>query len=275
MKIRIIAPLVTCMLAFSVHADIQSHLPSSLELAQDIQAAEWSLKHSSVARTIDNSVLDNSMQSLQRAREEMALGNLRTAKEWLRKASVPLARMNDSAMTGKHPDPLAYKLEIRETLLSLLPVAEKIAAEKSASDAFVRQAREAIVESDKLLQAGQTDAARERLDTAYLAVQERIAGLRRGDAFTLPVADAAQPEKWQDGLNRVEERRAISRYLMIEARAEGNDTRALQTGLQLAEAIVTDASMLAQDRQWGRALEKLELAYAQYESSWRTAGVEW
>ena len=43
----------------------------------------------------------------------------------------------------------------------------------------------------------------------------------------------------------------------------------------MAEATVTDATRYALEKQWGRALEKLDLAYAQYETSWRAAGIDW
>ena len=273
MKTRITTTLIACLMSFGANAEIQQSPPTHSEISHEINVADWSLKHSSVSANINNNVLDKSMQSLQRARVELDNGNLRTAREWIRRASQPLAQMNDT--NGKHPDPIAHKLEIRDTLQSLLPVAEQIAQEKSASTAFIAAARQAIARSDALLQERRLDAAREVLDEAYLSVQQHIADLRRGDAFYLPAPRTASAADWIDGLNRVEERRAISRYLVIEAHAEGNDLLSLESGLQIAEATVTDATRYALEKQWGRALEKLDLAYAQYETSWRAVGVDW
>lgn len=275
MKIRIIIALSASLLAFTAKADIRPHDSAHKEVSKEIEVTEWTLNHSSVARTITTDVLDKSMSGLQRARQELDNGNLRTAREWIRKASQPLVRMDDAAMTGKHPDPLAYKLEIRETLQSLLPVAERIAAEKSAPADFIVAARAALSRGDALLQSRQFDAARAVLENADLDVRHRLAELLRGDYFYLAVPRTARAEDWLDGLSRIEERRVISRYLMIEAESEGADILPLQSGLQIAEATVAQAELFAQDMQWARALDKLDSAYAQYEATWRAVGVDW
>jgi len=273
MKTRIATTLIALLISVGAAADIKQTALTRSDISHEIDVADWSLKHSSVSARISKNVLDSSMLSLQRAREELDNGNLRTAREWIRRASQPLAQMNDT--TGKHPDPVAYKLEIRDTLQSLLPVAEQVAAEKSASTAFIADARQDIARSDALLQERRLDAAHEVLEEAYRRVQQRIADLRHGDVFYLPAPRTASAADWLDGLNRVEERRTISRYLLIEAQAEGNDLQTLESGLQMAEATVTEATRYALEKQWGRALEKLDLAYAQYETSWRAAGVDW
>lgn len=275
MENRIISALSACLLSFSVYAEYQPIAAAHKEISHEIEVTAWSLRHSSVARTIAHNVMDNSMNSLQRAREELDNGNLRTAREWIRKASQPLVQMDEAAMAGKHPDPLAYKLEIRDTLQSLLTVAERIAAEKSAPGDFIAAARAALSRGDTLLESRQFEAARAVLENAYLDVQQRIAELRRGDSFYLAAPRTARAEDWLDGLRRIEERRAISRYLIIEAQSDGADILPLQSGLQLAEATVTQAEQLAQDKQWEHALDKLDTAYAQYEASWRSVGVDW
>lgn len=275
MKKALATLISACFIAVTAHADSKHNHDAFKEVSHEIDFTAWSLQHSSLSKTINKYVLDGSLSSLQRAQEELGLGNLRTAREWIRKASVPLVQMQEDAMAGKHPDPLAYKLEIRETLSSLLPVAEQIAAEKSSATDFIDAARSAMTKSDALLKTGQFDTARTLLEQTYAAVQQQIAELRRGDFFYLTATRTARPEDWLDGLNRIEERRAISQYLIIEAQSEGTDTLPLQSGLQLAEATVADAAQLALDKQWAQALEKLDLAYAQYETSWRAAGVDW
>lgn len=276
MKAKIAALLSAALISMTAAAEIyRPQTTTSNEILHEIEVVSWSLKHSSMAGTIDNYVMDNSTQSLQRAREEVANGNLRTAREWVRKASQPLAHMDQDAMNGKHPDPLAYKLEIRDTLASLLPVAERIAVEKSASTDFIEQARRAMEQSDALLQAQQSDSARALLEKAYRDVQAKVAEMRSGDSFYLPTSRTASAANWLDGLNRIEERRAISRYLLIEAQSEGADTLPLKSGIQIAEATVDLAARLALEKQWERAIDTLELAYAQYETSWRAAGVDW
>lgn len=248
---------------------------SAAEVAKAIELAEWSYGRSSLASVIDSAVVDKAKVLLDRSRNELAQGKVRTARELVDRAMEPLAAMREGAMDGKHPDPLLYKEGLRQTLLALLPEAQRIAHEKRASDTFVAEARAAVERSDASLAEGRGEAARQTLKTAYETLQRRLAGLRSGDDFYLAIPLLPASEQWSDGLRRIEERRIISQYLLIEAQSSGLDIAALQSGIQRAEETVADAEQLATQSRWTTALEKLELAYVQYEDSWRTAGVEW
>lgn len=245
------------------------------EVARAIEWAEWSLERSSLAPVIDKHVMDNSTRLLERSREELVAGNVRTARELVDRAMAPLAEMRPESMSGRHPDQLNYKEGLRQTLLSLLPEARRIAREKRAADAFVDEAQAAVERSDAMLAAGDHEAARRALAQAYESVLQRVAGLRSGDDFYLAIPQLPEPEQWSDGLRRIEERRIISQYLMIEAEYSGLDIAALESGVRRAEEVVADAERLATQSSWSPALEKLELAYVLYEDSWRSAGVEW
>lgn len=266
------------------YAEAQSLTPpasastdSAAEVAKAIELAEWSYERSSLSAVIESNVVDNALKALERSRTELAQGNVRTARELADRAMAPLAEMRVDAMSGKHPDQRLYKEGLRQTLLSLLPEAQRIAREKRASDAFVAEARAAVERSDALLARGDgdADAARQALVAAYEAVQQRLAGLRSGDDFYLAIPQLPQTEQWSDGLRRIEERRIISQYLLIEAEQSGLDVAALQSGIRQAEETVAAAERLATQSRWATAMEQLELAYVQYEDSWRTAGVEW
>jgi len=253
----------------AVHAD------SAAEVAKAIEQAEWSFSRSSLAPVIEINVMDKSRGLLERSRQELAQGKVRTARELVDRAMEPLAQMRSGAMAGKHPDQRQYKDGLRQTLLSLLPEAQRIAREKRVSEAFVADGRAAVEHSDALLAEGQVEAAQQALMTAYETVQQRLAGLRSGDDFYLAIPQLPESEQWSDGLRRIEERRIISQYLLVEAESSGIDVAALQSGIRRAEEIVADAEHLATQSRWMPALERLELAYIQYEDSWRTAGVEW
>lgn len=248
---------------------------SAAEVAKAIELAEWSYERSSLSAVIEANVVDKALKTLERSRSELAQGNVRTARELADRAMAPLAEMRVDAMSGKHPDQRLYKEGLRQTLLSLLPEAQRIAREKRASDAFVAEARAAVERSDALLAGGDGDAARQLLVAAYEAVQQRLAGLRSGDDFYLAIPQLPQTEQWSDGLRRIEERRIISQYLLIEAEQSGLDVAALQSGIRQAEETVAAAERLATQSRWATAMAQLELAYVQYEDSWRTAGVEW
>lgn len=248
---------------------------SARSLAADIDMAEWSLRHSSVSKAIPYYVLDVSLTTLDRARQELAAGNLRTARNIFERASQPLSSMSASAMSGRHPDERARILETRQTLESIIDSAARIAAEKKVPDDFAARAREAVRQSDALLAAGQLQAADQILERAYDSVSKRIAELRSGESFYISAPAGATDAEWRDGLRRIEERREITRYIMIEARADGLDVAPLEQGAKAAEALVGNANAYAGERRWDLALAALDRAYVEYEQSWRAVGVEW
>lgn len=271
--------LLFCTLAYAesqnLSPSVAASSDSAAEVAKAIEVAEWSYESSSLSAVIEKDVLDKAMKTLERARRELGQGNVLTARELTNRAMAPLAEMRGAALSGKHPDQRLYKEGLRQTLLSLLPEAQHIAREKRASDAFVAEARAAVERSDALLARGDADGSRQVLMAAYEDVQQRLAGLRSGDDFYLAIPQLPQAEQWSDGLRRIEERRIISQYLLIEAQHSGLDVAALQSGIRQAEETVAAAERMATQSRWATAMEQLELAYVQYEDSWRTAGVEW
>jgi hypothetical protein len=282
MKSIAIGLLIASGLAFpaaTVFATVTDSSPqtglSQKALAEEIDMAEWSLRHSSVSKAIPISVMDISITTLNRARQELAAGNVRTARELLQRASRPLSRMSHSAMEGRHPDEQSRMRETRETLESLIDAAERIAAEKNAPDEFIVAARQAVRQKDALLAAGQEEAAQEILKRAYAALSQRIAELRSGDSFYIAAPAGATDENWRDGLRRIDERREITRYILLEARAEGLDVAPLEQGAKSAEFLVSSATAYAGQRRWDLALATLDQAYIEYEQSWRAVGVEW
>ncbi len=241
----------------------------------DIAVAEWSLKHSSASRTIPPAVLDNSLLLLARARTELSAGNARTAQELIRRANRPLIEMEGHASRGKHPDAMRHVQEMRSTLVSIIDAAERVAAEESAPAGFIAAARQSLQRADELLAGQKTDQARELMAQVYLETQQRIADLRKGDAFYIAAPNTLTAADWDDGLRRIDERRQITGYLLLEARAEGIDIEPLQVGAREAEAAVAEAARLADARRWDQALQRLDVAYARYEESWRAVGIEW
>lgn len=281
MKAIIASLLLSTFVALPVsHAstsgrDMQQQNPTASALAADIDMAEWSLRHSSVSKAIPPSVLDVSLATLSRARQELAAGNLRTARDILERASHPLSHMSAESMAGRHPDEQARIVETRQTLESIIDAAERIAREKKAQDDFIARAREAVRQSDALLAAGQIQAADQIVQQAYETVSRRIAEMRSGESFYIPAPAGMTDADWRDGLRRIEERREITRYILLEARADGIDIAPLEQGAMKAEALVGSAAAYAGERRWDLALATLDRAYAEYEQSWRTVGVDW
>lgn len=258
-----------------IYAITGSYIDIKAETHLDIEAMEWSLRNSSVAKTLDNYVLDKSLSMVERAKEEARNGNYRTAREFVRRAGQPLSNMAADAMAGKHPEPTSYKQELRATLASLLPEAQRIALEKGYSTNFIHQTNDLLESSDALFSRGQRDDARALLEEANSLVRQNIARMRSGDYLYVEILKRSPAEDWLDGLRRIEERRMISQFLLVEAEASGIDIQSLQLGLQSAEATVARAESMAEEQRWHLALNTLDQAYVQFEESWRTAGVDW
>lgn len=244
-------------------------------LLAQINDTEWQLTRSSMATGLDRSVIDNSVLALRKAREEVSAGNLRTAEGLISRAALPLHQMSPQAMAGKHPNVLEWLAERRETLSSITDSGEQIALARKVSTDFASMARSAITHSHVLEQRGQAEKALEVLEQAYLSVQKKIATLRDGQSYYLAIADAPTDERWTDGLRRFDERKQLTEYLIIEAKADGIDAAPLLTGMRDAEQSKTMASKLANGQQWEQALKSLEVAYVKFEDSWRQVGLDW
>lgn len=240
-----------------------------------IADTEWQLRHSSIASAIDKSVQDNAISLLDKARQEVAAGQLSKADTLIEQAAQPLHRMTPDALAGKHPDPRQWLDARRETLSAITASGEKIARDQGASTQFVAQATTALAQSHALQQQGKIDQALAAIEQAYRAVQEEIARLRDGQAFYLAISERPADHQWSDGLRRFEERRQLTELLISEARAEGIDASPLLSGLQEAEQIRIAAARLAETRRWDKAVQSLEIAYLRFEDSWRQVGLEW
>ena len=282
MKKTLLSLLLAALFSASALAEMAPVAPLAAApadaLAKDIDVTEWNLKHSSVAAVITAQTLSESLQLLSRAREELGRGHIKTAQDLNRRASQPIIQMQGLALKGKHPDPGQHSEIIRQTLLSILDAAERIALEKSASLAVVDAVRETLRGSDELLALKQVAPSRELLLQAYAQIQQYVAELRVGDNFYIEarqVAGNMTAADWHDGLRRMEDRRAITGYLLVEAQEQGLDIHPLQAGATQAEAAFEQAASMAREERWDLALRTLDVAYVRYEDSWRAIGVDW
>ena len=249
-------------------------LPASLVESQ-IADTEWSLKHSSVAGTIDKIVQDASLNLLARARSEMAAGNIRTAQELARRAARPLVEMAATAQAGKHPDQGEHLRDLIAATASIIDGAAKIASEKQSPAVFLSLSRESLREAQELAASGQPDAAKSLLLHVYSEVQSEVARLRAGDRLVIDLPAEGGERAWSDGVRRLDERRQLTDYLILEAESVGIDPSPLRAGIAAAELSANAAREMAREKRWDLALLALETAYLRHEDSWRAVGVEW
>lgn len=243
------------------------------ELDRLLRETDWNLKHSSIAPTIDRATRGRSAALLERARTEIAAGHLRTAQDLIRQAARPLVEM-DTAMVA-HPDPTRQFNDLRAALESITIGAEAVAREKGKPMALQPASRQAIARSEQLLEQGQTDDAMATLRERYVEVKQTVATLRDGDQIVIRAPDGRDAAHWEDGVRRMDDRRHLTEYLIIEARAEGIDDAPLQEAMSIAERSLKTAEEHARLQRWDQAYASLDLAYVQIEEQWKKVGLEW
>jgi len=268
----LISLLLSCAL---MHQAAAAGNPEAQKALAQIDDMEWSLRHSSVAAVLTPEQRERSLNLIGRARSEVGEGHWKTALELTRRAGRPLAEMAPTALGGKHPDARDRISDLKSTMASILDVAEGIAREKSQSTSFVDEARAALVRADQLATAGQVDAADAAIAAAYARLQGEVASLRSGDQFVLDVPKGFTQREWSDGIRRYDERIQLSRYLLIEAQAEGIDPAPLLDAMTAAEASLAQATRMALADRWDQAYRSLDVSYLQLEESWRRMGVDW
>ena len=243
------------------------------DLDRQIRETDWNLKHSSVAPTIDRATQSRSAALLERARAEIAAGHLRTAQDLIRQAARPLVEMDMTEVA--HPDPTRQFSDLRAALESITIGAEAVAREKGKPMTLQPASRQAIARSERLLKQGRTDDAMETLRKRYVEVKQTVATLRDGDLVVIRAPDGRDAKHWEDGLRRMDERRYLTEYLIIEARAEGIDDAPLHEALAIAQRSVKTAEDHARVQRWDQAYASLDLAYVQIEEQWKKVGLEW
>ena len=250
-------------------------MPTADQLTAQVMEVDWNLRHSSVSTRLDAATMARSERLLDRARDEIGAGHLKTARDLIRQAALPLTTMKPVAQAASHPNRSRQLVELRTTLESITRGAEEIAREKGMSTTLAADTRAAIRKSESLQRAGQPTRAIEHLQQRYAAVQETIASWRDGREFVVRAPERRDERQWDDGVRRIDERRQITEYLIVEAKAEGIDPTPLFEALSTADQTLQAASSHASARRWDQAYRTLDIAYAQIEASWKQVGVEW
>lgn len=266
---------LSAFLVVAVPAAAAPTTPARDALLERIGETEHSLRHSSVAGRIDEARRARSIRLLDDARQAVADGHLKTARELLRQAAAPLAAMSNGPATARDSGNARRTAELRAALESISDGAAAIATSPAEADRVRTATRQAIDRSRALERRGKTGAALTVLRDRYLTVQATVAGWRDGKEFVVRTPDARDAAQWPDALRRIEERRLMTEALIAEAQAEGIDTAALHQALAAAESSVVQATGLAGAARWDQAYRTIDLAYAQIETSWRSIGIEW
>ncbi|HEY5764353.1 MAG TPA: hypothetical protein VIS73_14180 [Rhodocyclaceae bacterium] len=245
------------------------------QLAQEIEMLDWNLRHSSVAPSLAPRTQQDSLDKIERAKEALGSGNTRLAEDLAAEAALPLTTVARKDDLGSHPDQLRYFREIRQALLSITDSAERISDEQGAARDYRSDTLVALAQAEYELKAGNVEAAFAIIGDRYDAVSQSAADYRRGQTFTIAATEWRDGKQFQDGVRRIDERRALTEYLILEAQAEGIDQTPLREALAIAKASLAQATGYAQQEHWDKAYASLELAFAEIEDRWRMVGLEW
>lgn len=199
---------------------------SASALADAIDMAEWSLRHLSVSKAIPFSVLDVSLSTLYRARQELAAGNLPTARDTLQRATQPLGNKSESSMVWR------------------------IAFENNVSDDFNSDARETEPQNNVMLATGLEQAVDQTSPQAYGIASRYMAEPHSGAAIYVPTTTKLTYADWRDGLRSIDEQRRAT-CTLFEARSDGLDITLLEQEVMTAEARVGSATACAEyEKSW-------------------------
>ena len=249
--------------------------PADDRLLRQIDETAWNLEHSSVAPRIDAEQRKRALQQLDQARQELAAGHRKTAQGLIRQASSPLVAMSPASQSTSHPNRIRQLSELRATVRSITEGAQQVARDKGVTTQVALDTRKALRRSESLQRQGRTTEAIDLLQQHYEQVQGKVATWRNGDLFVVRTPEGRDAGQWEDGVRRIDERKQLTEYLIVEARAEGIDPSPLYEALRIADTSLEKASTYASDQRWDQAYRSLELAYAQIEESWKQVGVEW
>lgn len=245
------------------------------QLAQEIEMLDWNLRHSSVAPSLAPHAQRESLDMIERARRALGNGDTRLAEDLAYEAALPLTTVARKDDLGSHPDQLRFFREIRQALLSITDSAERISKEKGTAAEYRSATLLAIARAEYELKGGSVEAAFAIIGDRYDEVSRSAAQYRRGETITIAAPEWRDGRQFQDGVRRIDERRTLTEFLILEAQAEGIDQAPLQEALSIAKTSLAQATSLAEQQDWNAAYESLELAFAEIEDRWRMVGIEW
>jgi hypothetical protein len=245
------------------------------QLSQEIDMLDWNLRHSSVAPSLTAQTQRESLEKIDRARQALGSGNTRLAEDLAYEAALPLTTVALKDDLGSHPDRLRYFREIRQALLSITDSAERISREQGTNRDYRSDTLLAVARAEYELKSGDVQAAFAIIGERYDEVSRQAAQYRRGQTYTIAAPEWRDGRQFQDGVRRIDERRTLTEYLILEAQAEGIDQAPLLEALAIAKTSLAQARSLAEQQNWGEAYESLELAFAEIEDRWRMVGLEW
>lgn len=185
--------------------------------------------------------------------------------------AVQLAETNSDANLKKIRDFDARA----ESVVALTTAFERICDEKKCklaeTEEVIRSVREKTAEANRLRDSGDVDAARARLDEAYVAIKIAVEHQRSGDTLVRSLSFASKEEEYVYELDRNDTHRMLIKLLL----EEGGRSKAanLQKFLQDAQALRGQAEKEAAAGKYEAAVQSLESSTTELVRALRRAGI--
>ncbi|HEY5717815.1 MAG TPA: hypothetical protein VIS52_04920 [Motiliproteus sp.] len=268
--IKAALPVVALSLSITAQANL-----SLEELTHQSEVIQRSLFDSSVTAMTEPNVHAEASGWLMRAKRNLEVGNLKTARSQLLEAGRLLYPMQPLSSVNLSDDKQrAWLNQIDAAIATLLPVAYDISAEKGKRSATLGAVKFLQDNGREALASGDLPLADRLLSQAYNGLQQEIVDLRSGDEFVIEQPRAATRAGWEDAERRFVDWRFSADWMIQMAEAMGTDPQLIRTGNQAADSLYREAQSLAQQANWQDATRMLDSAYRVMEQHWRQAGVD-
>lgn len=186
--------------------------------------------------------------------------------------AVHLAEQDGSFRAKKEKD---YDNRL-SSVNALVSAHERICEEKRCEAAeraeVKRGVDDRVAESRRLRAQGDIDAARTRLDQAYVAIKVAIEHRRSGDTLVRSLQFKSKEEEYRYELDRNDTHRMLIRIL-AEDRVQGNAAATMQKLLEQAALLRAQAEKEAAGGQFENAIQTLEGATRELQKALRGAGI--
>lgn len=256
--------------------------PGGDELASRISMVHTLLYESSAARRVEAS---DSEEAQRKRAEAIALydsaqapGDIEERKAMLKHA-VELMYAASAAVPRSASSIDKSRRDFgkrRESLDALLDAHERIMAEKGTSEthaSLLDSIESDISAADTLLDGGDVDAARDRLDRAYEVTRLAVESSRKGETLKRELKFDTPEDEYHYELDRNETHRMLLSVLLKDKMSDQRIREKVDAFVATADDFRATADSLARDKQFSEAIGALERSTAELVKAIRGAGV--
>jgi hypothetical protein len=266
--------------------DVQAESPTSQNVEARLGYVQRLLTESSAAKKVEQSgnsqavaMKAEAQAHFDRAKELHAAGDEGAAEAELREAIRLLTEAarathgGDAAVTPKQSNDYGQR---RDSVEALAKAHDRIATEKGLDDMNRQlQARVSadLSVSDTLLEEGNGEEARAKLDATYEAVKSSLESLRGGDTLVRELNFETKEDEYLYELDRNDTHQMLVQVLFAE-KMESSPMRATAEGfIDTATSLRADAEDAAAKKKYEEAIELLEKSTKELIRAIRSAGV--